>query len=284
MHLVFSSNHDVAESGYYAKIHTSEAEDDCSTQTTTAKTKTTNSYCYYPDYQGDNICDDENNNANCDYDGGDCCGDEVDTSYCSQCQCLDPSHSTTTPQSTMQSSTSHQTTVSSSGCGYPGYKGDNYCDDENNNANCDYDGGDCCGDNVDTSYCTQCQCIDPAFTTTSTTTVTTSTSSAASYYEAEGLESKESTHHKVAIEPMLCPGYNSIGNGICDQANDNLVCYFDGGDCSLGGNTTNCISLECFDHLKFDPCPKFEKIGNHQCDKENFNIICSFDAGDCQTG
>ena len=86
------------------------------------------------------------------------------------------------------------------------------------------------------------------------------------------------------FEPMLCPDYALIGNGICDHANDNLVCYFDGGDCSLGGNTTNCTSLECVDNLKFDPCPKFEKIGNHQCDKENFNIICSFDAGDCQTG
>ena len=40
---------------------------------------------------------------------------------------------------------------------------DGYCDDENNNANCEYDGGDCCGDNVDTIYCTQCQCLDPDF-------------------------------------------------------------------------------------------------------------------------
>ena len=86
------------------------------------------------------------------------------------------------------------------------------------------------------------------------------------------------------FEPMLCPNYASIGNGICDQANDNLVCHFDGGDCSLGGNATNCTSLECIDNLNFDPCPKFDKIGNDQCDIENFNLICSFDAGDCQAG
>ena len=193
MHVVFSSDSSVDRSGYYAKIHTLEV------------------------------------------------------------------HTTTTAKPT------------TSGCAYPGYKGDNYCDDENNNANCDYDGGDCCGDNVDTSYCTQCLCLDPGNSTISTTTVPTSTTTVA-------------TITKIPMEPMLCPNYASIGNGICDQANDNLVCYFDGGDCSLVGDTTNCTSLECVDNLKFDPCPRFDKIGNDQCDKENLNLICSFDAGDCQAG
>ena len=31
-------------------------------------------------------------------------------------------------------------------CGYPEYKGDGYCDWENNNCGCEWDGGDCCGD------------------------------------------------------------------------------------------------------------------------------------------
>ena len=42
-------------------------------------------------------------------------------------------------------------------------KGDGYCDDENNNCGCGWDGGDCC-----TSFrkdyktrCTECVCIDP---------------------------------------------------------------------------------------------------------------------------
>ena len=26
---------------------------------------------------------------------------------------------------------------------------------------CTYDGGDCCGPNVNTQYCTECSCIDP---------------------------------------------------------------------------------------------------------------------------
>merc|ERR1712223_958288 len=46
-------------------------------------------------------------------------------------------------------------------CGIPSYKGDNYCDDENNNCGCDWDGGDCCGSNVNTYYCSACECLDP---------------------------------------------------------------------------------------------------------------------------
>ena len=52
------------------------------------------------------------------------------------------------------------------------YINDGYCDDQNNNANCEYDGGDCCGDNVDASWCTLCQCLDPTYTTTPTSATT----------------------------------------------------------------------------------------------------------------
>ena len=42
-------------------------------------------------------------------------------------------------------------------------KGDTFCDDLNNNVGCDWDGGDCCGPNVKTDYCTECECLDPNF-------------------------------------------------------------------------------------------------------------------------
>ena len=35
---------------------------------------------------------------------------------------------------------------------------DGFCDDINNNKACDYDGGDCCGENVKKDYCTVCEC------------------------------------------------------------------------------------------------------------------------------
>ena len=59
--------------------------------------------------------------------------------------------------------------------------GDGYCDDATNNIECNYDGGDCCLDPVNTQYCSECQCIgggstvDPG-TTDSTTTGTTTSS------------------------------------------------------------------------------------------------------------
>ena len=35
--------------------------------------------------------------------------------------------------------------------------GDTFCDDNTNNVDCNFDGGDCCGPNVTTNYCTPFQ-------------------------------------------------------------------------------------------------------------------------------
>ena len=43
----------------------------------------------------------------------------------------------------------------------PSWEGDGWCDDNNNFPGCSYDGGDCCGTNVLTTYCSDCQCLDP---------------------------------------------------------------------------------------------------------------------------
>merc|ERR1712224_798809 len=54
--------------------------------------------CNSPNYKGDGNCDDENNNCGCDYDGGDCCGKSKSPhqfAYCSKCECLEPSTTTT---------------------------------------------------------------------------------------------------------------------------------------------------------------------------------------------
>ena len=71
------------------------------------------------------------------------------------------------------------------GCTNPAWVGDGYCDDITNNMACNYDGGDCCGDNVNTQYCSECQCIGNGTTVNSgtttnltpTTSVTTTSSS-----------------------------------------------------------------------------------------------------------
>ena len=43
-------------------------------------------------------------------------------------------------------------------CEYSFIKGDDFCDDLTNNEVCEWDGGDCCGNNTNTKYCKDCEC------------------------------------------------------------------------------------------------------------------------------
>merc|ERR1712062_450906 len=92
---------------------------------------------------GDGECDDGCNTAACDYAGGDCYGTDVKTIFCEACQCLDPN-----PSARCDSICDD-------------FVGDGVCDDLCNTAACDYDGGDCCGSEVDTMWCEACECLDP---------------------------------------------------------------------------------------------------------------------------
>jgi hypothetical protein len=200
---------------------------------------------------GDNYCDDINNNMDCSYDGGDCCGCNVQTSYCDVCGCLDPNGSgggTTCPQTTTGSTSTttvtanpttgptNQTTAAG-GCN-DAWIGDNYCDDSNNNMDCSYDSGDCCGCNVDTSYCSVCGCLDPngsggGTTCPQTTTGTTNPSNAPTNPTTAG----------------GCTGNTGwIGDDYCDDENNNVECSYDGGDC-CGCNvvTSWCSVCACLD-------------------------------------
>ena len=47
------------------------------------------------------------------------------------------------------------------GCINLQWVGDGFCDDITNTEICNYDGGDCCGYNVNTQNCKKCQCLDP---------------------------------------------------------------------------------------------------------------------------
>merc|ERR1712019_298281 len=102
-------------------------------------------------------------------------------------------------------------------CGQPNYKGDGNCDDDNNNCGCEYDGGDCCGPAVKTTYCKQCKCLDP------------------NYKEDNSCSGKCGQ-----------PGYKGDGN--CDDENNNCGCAYDGGDCCGTAVKKNfCKECECKD-------------------------------------
>lgn len=80
---------------------------------------------------------------------------------------------------------------------------------------------------------------------------------------------------------MLCPLYEAMGNGICDEANNKQVCLYDGGDCR---DIYNCSSTRCIEDKEFDPCSNYNSISDGKCNKENYNFICSFDGIDCHSG
>ena len=43
--------------------------------------------------------------------------------------------------------------------GAPDWIGDGFCDDLNNNKDCEFDGGDCCGLSAKKVFCVKCNCI-----------------------------------------------------------------------------------------------------------------------------
>ena len=44
--------------------------------------------CPFEHWKSDGLCDDVNNNKDCEYDGGDCCGGDNVNQYCVNCKCL----------------------------------------------------------------------------------------------------------------------------------------------------------------------------------------------------
>merc|ERR1712224_999039 len=106
--------------------------------------------CGSPNWKGDGNCDDNNNNAGCTWDGGDCCGPK-NYKYCKECKCKDCTYVK-----------KGDTCVDDfkKGCGAPKFKGDGFCDDNNNVGGCNWDGGDCCGDKANIKYCKLCECLD----------------------------------------------------------------------------------------------------------------------------
>ena len=128
-------------------------------------------------------------------------------------------------------------------CPTPLIVGDGFCNDETNNPDCNYDGGDCCGPCIDTKYCSECQCLS------------------------------ESTG-SVVTSP-------SIGNGYCQDEINNAQCNYDGGDCC--GScviTEHCTECQCLGgdtgNGVINPL-----VGDGYCQDETNNAECYYDGQDC---
>ena len=96
-------------------------------------------------------------------------------------------------------------------CPQPGKIGDGICNDEVNNEDCNYDGGDCCGACVNRQNCSECICLGN----------TTGVSNAL------------------------------IGDGYCNDETNNIFCSFDGLDCCrYPVKTDRCTECSCHGKLK----------------------------------
>ena len=104
---------------------------------------------------GNGFCNDEANTPGCGYDGWDCCGDCINIDQCSDGVCHEEG----------------EPAIDLSCCEIVAWVGDFYCDDMTNTIVCNYDGGDCCGPNINTQYCSECTCYGADNGTTATTPV-----------------------------------------------------------------------------------------------------------------
>ena len=100
------------------------------------------------------------------------------------------------------------------GCEISGEVANGYCQDHVNNAECNYDGGDCCGPNVNKNYCADCICY---------------------------------SQHCDGPQEFISDGY-------CNDETNNADCNFDGGDCCGGcANTDHCSNCVCYAESPIDP-------------------------------
>ena len=104
----------------------------------------------------------------------------MNTTHCSECQCLKPDYDPSTdtaPEGLTEPGIQtlsippfdlQWVTILNSILADPCWYGlfnfmlaDGYCDDYTNSEVCGWDGGDCCGKNVSTTFCVECKCLDP---------------------------------------------------------------------------------------------------------------------------
>lgn len=202
------------------------------------------------------VCFDELNVPQCQYSNNQCCGD-VKLHFCSDCQCKDPRN---TQKRTVEK------------CELYVFKGNGLCDDVNNIAECDFDGGDCCGNQVQRGQCQSCQCLD------------------------EEVKKYENSPQWTCLK-------SSMYNGLCDQVNKDGECRFDGFDCPL----PEACSIDLLQNQKCDAdmnttvclsdlgyCDESSWWGNEYlcllnkdlkgdglCDQLNNVPQCQHDGGDC---
>jgi hypothetical protein len=128
------------------------------------------------------------------------------------------------------------------GCDNVALVGNGFCNDETNNANCHYDGGDCCVVNANLNSCSECVCH--------------------------------------LIETCAAGYHPLVGNGFCNDDTNIAECDYDGGDCCGCVITEQCEDCACLGNINSDEVTH-PIVGDGICNDETNNAECSYDGGDC---
>ena len=135
------------------------------------------------------------------------------------------------------------------GCDNVELVGNAFCDDETNNAECNYDGGDCCVLNANKNSCSECAChlVETC---------------AAGYHPlvGNGFCNDDTNIAECDYDGGdCCPNPELVANSVCNYENNIVECSYDGGDC----------------------CPNPNMVDNGICNDETNNLECNYDSGDC---
>ena len=124
------------------------------------------------------------------------------------------------------------------GCDNSTLVANGFCDDETNNAECNYDGGECCVVNANTDYCSDCACHMLEICT-------------AGYHPlvGNGICDNETNNFECSYDGGdCCLNTDIVGNGFCNDETNHPGCNYDGGDCCVNGNSVNtdhCSDCHC---------------------------------------
>ena len=135
------------------------------------------------------------------------------------------------------------------GCDNLALVGDGLCNDETNNADCNFDGGDCCVENANKNSCSTCAC--------------------------HVLETCAAGYHPL------------VGNGFCDNETTIAECEYDRGDCcsnpelASNGVCNDGMNIPECNYDGGDCCPHPNKVGDGICNDETNHLGCDYDDGDC---
>ena len=118
--------------------------------------------------------------------------------------------------------------------GYHPLVGNEFCNDETNIAECDYDGGDCCGC-VMTENCEDCACLAGVLDDVITNPLV-----------GDGFCNNETNNAGCEYDGGdCCPNPDLVGDAICNDDTNHPGCNYDGGDCCVNVNTDSCSECSC---------------------------------------